>query len=496
MSERRQQASRFGPKAAAGTLDLSMLPEKRDYRRIDAFAREFLRVPKGTGAGDPFILRGWQKMGIVRPLYPAGGKRPRQGLVSMPRGNGKTGLAAVIAMYGLCADLEMGAQVLTVASDERQARLIFDACRRMVELDARLADAVQVYGDRLYMPSTDSTLRPLPAEPAALQGWDPTLVVVDELHVVTPAVWEAVSGAAGKRAESLTLAISTPADRTDSIMWQLVEHGRRGDDPSFVLVEHAAPAGCALDDRDAWKIANPALGDFLHADAMLAVMRTMREEAFRRYRLGQWVGTVDSWLPWGLWDSRADTGRGMPADGETVCLAFDGSASGDSTALVGCTLDGHIFVVAMWEAPEHDPSWRVPRREVAGMIAAAFDRWTVRELAADPWGWRTELEEWADTYPGVVEWNTAHAGRMAPATDRLYAALVDGDVTHDGDERLAAHVNHCVRTQSAMGDLVKKDKRNSTRKIDAAVAAIVAHDRAAWHRANPPKRRRAVGIAS
>src|SRR5699024_9686968 len=224
-----------GPKAAVDEtpLDLSMLPAKRDYRRIDAFAREYLRVPKGVGAGDPFRLRPFQRQ-IVKKMFPPTGSRPRQGVVSMPRGNGKSGLAAVLAIYGLMADEVEGAQVLIVASDERQARIVFNAARRMISLDERLADRVQVFSDRLYVPATDSFMMPMPAEPSALQGWDPTLVVVDELHVVTEPVWDAMALAAGKRPESLTLAISTPADRLDSVMWRLVEYGRGNpDDKSF-----------------------------------------------------------------------------------------------------------------------------------------------------------------------------------------------------------------------------------------------------------------------
>src|SRR5699024_2389412 len=129
------------------------------------------------------------------------------------------------------------------------------------------------------------------------------------------------------------------------------------------------------------------------------------------------------------------------------------------------------------------------------MISAAFERWDVLELAADPWGWRSELEEWASAHGGrVVEWNTAHAGRMAPATDRLYAGVMDRTVTHDGDAVLAEHIGNAVPKQTTMGDLIHKDKRNSSRKIDAAVAAIVAHDRAAYYLANPPKSRRVISF--
>lgn len=485
-----------GPKAAieAGPLDLSMLPDKRDYRRISAFALEYLKVPKGTGALEPFKLRKWQQNDIVKSLYPPTGRRPRQGLVSIPRGNGKSGLAAVLALYGLYADDVQGASVLIVASDERQARIIFNAARRMIQLDERLDERTQIFSDRIYFPETDSELRPLPAEPGALQGFDPSLMIVDELHVVTEAVWEAVSLASGKRPESLTLAVSTPADNVDSVMWRLVEHGRKNpDDKAFRYIEYATPEGYAVDDEEGWAIGNPALGDFLHIDALRATLMTTREAPFRRYRMGQWVGKANSWLPWGEWAKLAEPERGLPGDGEKVVLSFDGSASGDSTALLGCTLDGYIFVVALWQAPENDLRWRVPRNEVTEMVNSCFERWEVLELAADPWGWRSELEEWTGRHGGkVVEWNTAHAGRMGPATDRMYAAVVNGQLSHDGDPELEEHVNNCVATSTALGDLVKKDKRNSSRKIDGAVAAIVCHDRAAWHLANPPKRRRVV----
>ena len=492
-------ALKAGPKAATAEypLDLSMLPVKRDYRRIAAFAAEFLRVPKGTGALDPFRLRPWQRNDICKAFYPPTGKRPRQGLVSMPRGNGKSALAAVLALYALLADEQPGAQVLVVASDERQARIIYNTARRMVQLDERLAEQVQIFSDRLYVPMTDSAMMPLPAEPGALQGYDPTLMIVDELHVVNRAVWEAVSLASGKRAESLTLAISTPADSVDSVMWSLVEYGRSNpDDKSFRLVEYAADDGCSLDDEAQWKQANPALGDFLHADALAATLRTSSEAAFRRYRLGQWAGRKDQWMPWGEWEKRADPDRPTPDDSEPVVLAFDGSASGDSTALIGCTLDGHLFTVAVWEAPEDDPRWRVPRREVTAAVAQCFEQLDVRELAVDPWGWRSEIEDWQTQHGAdrVVEYNTGYRKRMAPATDRFYAATLDQRLTHDADPDLARHIANTVAKSTPMGDIVVKDKRASTRKIDAAVAAIVAYDRASWHLANPPKRRRVAAL--
>ena len=78
---------------------------------------------------------------------------------------------------------------------------------------------------------------------------------------------------------------------------------------------------------------------------------------------------------------------------------------------------------------------------------------------------------------------------MAPATDRLYQAVVTQTVSHDADPRMAAHLAHAVAKRTPMGDLVQKDKRASPRKIDAAVAAIVALDRAAFHTTKSTRKR-------
>src|SRR5215207_4748077 len=230
-----------GPKGnvSAPPLDLTGWPVDLATRR-ERFISEFLTVPRGQGAGEPFRLREFQSKIISGAFAPG----IRTGLVSMPRANGKTMLAAALAV----AELWVGppsAEALVVASDQRQANITLRYARRMVELSPMLAERCHIFADRLYVPETDSLLLPLPAEPGALHGHDPSLLVVDELHVVTEDVWTAVTSAAGKRPESLTLAISTPATTPDCVMWSLVEHGRAGDDQAFFLSEFGAPEGWA-----------------------------------------------------------------------------------------------------------------------------------------------------------------------------------------------------------------------------------------------------------
>ncbi|WP_199254451.1 terminase large subunit domain-containing protein [Mycolicibacterium mengxianglii] len=475
-----------GPKGTITSepLHFSGWPAGRADRRL-RFIADYLRVPKGVGAGEQVALRKFQT-DIVKTVFAPG---IRTGLVSLPRANGKTALAAMLAVAELFVG-DVSAEVLVVASDQRQANITLRMAKRMIELTPELADRAQIYADRIAVPHNDSVLLPLPAEPGALHGFDPSLLIVDELHVVTEAVWEAVTSMTGKRPESLTLAISTPASSPDSIMWKLVDHGRAGDDPAFAIKEFSAPEGCATDDRAAWRTANPALAcenPFLAEDGLEAARRTLREPVFRQLRLGQWVTGAEAWLPFGAWDNCEVDRRVRPR--ERVVLAFDGSASGDSTALVGCTLDGHLWVEGLWENPG-DPRWRVPREDVTRAVDVAFTKYDVVELACDPWGWRSEIEDWAKRHgeKRVLEWNTAHAARMAPATDRLFQAVVTNMVTHDGNPRMAAHIAHCVAKATAMGDLVSKDKKSSPRKIDAAVAAIVAFDRSAFHQSRNRKR--------
>jgi phage terminase large subunit-like protein len=348
---------RAGPKGqvTAPPLNLRRLPRRGGARAI-AFIERYVTVPKGTGARHRMKLRPWQRE-IVRGVLDD--PRPRQALVAIPAGNGKSTLAAAIGLYGLLGDGVEGAQVLVVASDERQARIIFRTAKRVVELDKDLSARVQIFADHLLEPRTDSVFMALPADPGSLQGWDPSMALVDELHVVTDDTFEAISARAGKRDRSLLLAISTPPKAgDDGVMRRLVDHGREGTDPSFYFTEFAAPAGCAVDDEAAWTIANPALDDFLHRDALRATLPPkMRENAFRRYRLGQWVGVDAAWLPDGAWAACADPIRSIP-DGTEIVLAFDGSFNGDTTVLVVATVDRrpHIDLVELWEPDSRTPA--------------------------------------------------------------------------------------------------------------------------------------------
>jgi phage terminase large subunit-like protein len=202
----------------------------------------------------------------------------------------------------------------------------------------------------------------------------------------------------------------------------------------------------------------------------------MREASFRRARLCQLTDTLEeAWLPPGSWAACADATVAIP-DGAEVVLAFDGSFNGDTTVLVVATVAErpHVDLVELWEAA----GTQVPVVDVEQAIRAACRRWRVLEIAADPFRWTRSLQLLDGEGLPILEYPQS-PGRMTPATAKFYEAVVNGALTHSGDSRLARHVGNAVLREDARGARLAKEKRDSPRRIDAAVAAVMGHDRAA-----------------
>lgn len=456
----------------------------REPDRLFRFAEEFCRLPSGVGAGERIRLRPWQRK-LFGGLAESGARRA---YVQMPRKNGKSQLAAILGLYGLVADGEPSALVVSAAADREQARLVFGTARRMVETDEFLSKKIRVYRNELVVPETDSRYRVLSADAHTKEGLNVSLGLVDEIHAhPNRELYDVLSLSTGARAHPLILAITTPGARydrfgADTVAYQLWDYGRRVaagelDDPDFFFAEFAARADCDPTDRAAWREANPALGDFLHEGDLEAAVRVTPENEFKTKRLGIWTVAQQAWLPHGAWDGCAEPGP-APATGAKIVLGFDGSRSRDSTVLVGATVEAkpRLFLIKAWERPQQAAAqWQVPRAEVLAEVLAACAVWQVSELAADTALWVSELQELEGQRVPVVAFPQSPA-RMIPATQRFYEAAVAGTMRHDGAPLLARHVgNAYVKTTGQ----VSKEHKDSGRKIDAAVASIMAYDRAA-----------------
>jgi phage terminase large subunit-like protein len=252
------------------------------------------------------------------------------------------------------------------------------------------------------------------------------------------------------------------------------------DDPSFYFCWWSAEDGADHLSAATWRKANPGFGDLIDPEDFESAAKRTPEVEFRIKRANQWTQTTEAWLPHGAWKA---LGAADPAEITDVVLGFDGSYKRDSTALYGFTVGGkpHGFLIGAWEKPDTaGDEWRVPRAEVQKALHETFQRYRVRRLLCDPYRWETEIDEWADTYGDVVlEFPTNSRQRMVKACGRFYSAVVQGDFTHDGDPTIARHLSNVVLKQTPEGSYITKDAADSPRKIDAAVAAVVAWEAAA-----------------
>jgi phage terminase large subunit-like protein len=160
-------------------------------------------------------------------------------------------------------------------------------------------------------------------------------------------------------------------------------------------------------------------------------------------------------------------------------LFVDGSWNGDSTGIVGCTTDRHLFVVGSWEAPPNDMHWRVPIAEVEETIRVEAKRLGARCVVFDPYRWQRTMQVLEDEGLPIVEFPTNSVARMAPAWKRFYDAVLDEALTHDGDPRLARHIENMRLKIDAQGVRPVKEHKSSSRHIDLGICAVGAFSQAA-----------------
>lgn len=402
-------------------------------------------------------------------------KRPRVYYAQIARKNGKTRAAACLGLAEIC--LKAQRHVYAISDSERNLNsALFQELHDIINASDVLRDSLWIFRDRIECPETGGFIKVRPGNYKAAQGINPHLVLADEVHLLPSEVWDGMQQAGRARSDALLLGITTPGYDLTSRAHELYQQVQTGTLAGRI---YEGDPALPLDDRDNWRAANPCY-DLVpsFAEALAYDQKTMPEHEFRRFALGCWTATESAWLPYGVWDALA-VELDEPPPGTKVWLGFDGSYSGDSTALVGCTNEGHIFVAGHWENPTKRRGWRVPRDEVHEYVVAAFKRWNVQELIVDPPYWQTEIAAWDARWPDkVVEFPTYSRARMAPATTSFTAAVLDKKLTHSGDKNLARHVANCVVVSSAQGDVITKQSKDSPAKIDLAVAAVLAHSRA------------------
>lgn len=214
----------------------------------------------------------------------------------------------------------------------------------------------------------------------------------------------------------------------------------------------------------------------------------------RRFFLNEIVVGQSAFVAPERWDFLARPGDALEP-GEPIALGFDGSKKRDATALLAERLsDRRLFVVRIWERPaDAGPDWRMPTAEVARTVRDTFGAYRVACMFADPYLWQDYLDAWAAEFgeQRVVEFPTNVEQRFDRAIERFTTAAAESELTHDGHETLARHVKNAVLVKGSRKKIrpgedemlakhyLKMAKRGDGLWIDAAVAAVLAHEAAA-----------------
>ena len=485
------------------------------------WAVQFVRqLTHSTGeyAGQPFNLQPWQET-IIRRLFgtlgPDGRRQYRTAFIAIPRKNGKTELAAALALFMLLGDRELGAQVYGAAVDRDQATLVFTAASAMVRHDPELSRMVEIIPStrRMLHAASSSLYRAIPGDAPSAHGYNASAVIYDELHAAPDGkLWDVLRTSSGARRQPLHIVITTAGYDRHSICWELWDYAEKVrdgliTDPTFLPVIYAAPPDADWGDETVWYAANPALGTFRSLDEMRIRFREAqeipaRQNTFRRLYLNQWTESATRWLDGDAWAACAGPvgWRDLPESlaGERVWLGLDLSSKQDLTAaaLVCPGPDDRIRVALHFWIPEANLRQRVDKDRVpydvwaregaltltpGNRVDYAFIRAWVREQASryrleevdiDPWnatGLTTDLQEDGATVVEVGQ----NFRQLSDATKELEALVKARRLQHGGHPVLAWCAANVVVRQDPAGN-VKPDKDKSTERIDGIVALITA----------------------
>ncbi len=479
---------------------------------------QLLKHQDGQFYGQPFALLPWQHAAVSRfygEMNDKGLRRYQYLYLEIPKKNGKSELAAALALYHLFADGEVSGEVYLCAADKDNASIVYNVARKMLEMfpalekRARKVDSQRI----IYNKTNGSVMKVMSAEAFSKHGYKPSCVIFDELHAQpNRALWDIMTfGAGDTRAQPVWIVLTTAGDDPDrhSIGWEQHEYARKVldgeiNDPTWLPIIYGAPEDADIYDERTWYAANPSLGhtidiDKIRQEAVRARNSPGRERLFRWLRLNQWISLKSTgWLPLTLFDGTAGDWSRADLIGKRCYLGLDLGSTCDLTA------GGLVF-------PPQDglPDWRVlyegwipdeAMRERENTDKAPFSQWVQDKYMHATPGNATDYDfvearvlamarEYRICGIGIDKWNSRmltqrlmregmeivevpqNIAGMSPAMKEIERLLRTGEMTHE-KHPVARWCFGNVKIALDGNENIKPMKNKSTGRIDITVAWI------------------------
>ena len=500
-----------------------MLPEssydKAKADRAVAFIQN-LKHTKGKWDGKPFLLLPWQEQ-IVRDIFgivrPDGKRQFRSAYIEIPKKNGKSELAAAIALYLLYGDGEASAEVYGCANDRNQASIVFDVAKRMVEKSPALLRRSKIAAatKRIVNYRNAGFYQVLSAETGTKHGLNISGLVFDEIHAQpNRKLYDVMTkGSGDAREQPLFFIITTAGTDKESICYELhtkaldIMNGRKIDH-SFYPVIYGLSDEDDWNDEANWYKANPSLGYTISIDRVRdaykdALDNPAEENVFKQLRLNIWTNSAVAWIPDHIYE-RGNLKIDFSAlEGRDCYAGLDLSSTSDITAFVlvfppRSESEKYIVLPFFW-LPEETLELRCRRDHVLydvwqrqgyinttegnvihyGFIERFIERlgekYHVIEIAYDRWNATQMVQNLEDMGFTMVPFGQGFKD-MSPPSKELYKLLMEGNINHGGNPVLKWMAQNVVMRQDPAGN-IKPDKERSVEKIDGIVALMMGLDR-------------------
>ena len=511
------------------TLPVGLPELTLGYGVLTWMERELV-VPSGPFAGSPFVATSQQALFLL--WYYAVDKQGRwvfsRAVRRLAKGSGKTPFAAAMALAELLGPVRFGGFVHGVpggcvgvpvrlplvqvaATSEEQTGVTMRIVTGMAHKGSRLQRKYQLDPGKTFIDTpSGGRLRLLTSSAASAEGSESSFVIADEVEHWKPAnggveLWHTLRRNLAKTGSRMLETCNAWEPGVDSVAeasfddWVAQEEGRLREGAGRTLYDaRVAPSFTSLSDE-------PGEGEVSLTDGLKFVyegspwtdIEAIKSEVWspsnpvsvsRRFYLNQPTVSESAWVEPGVWAALADSGRKL-RKGEEVVLFFDGSKSGDNTALVGCCMsDGFVFTVDVWEPEESTGVVDVEDVQAAvDWVRAQFD---VVGFFSDVREWESFAKlQWPREFEdsiivpaqdhgkaaSLVAWDMrSHGLEFATAAEMCRAEIEDGLFSHDGNFVTARHIANCRMAEQRGHITVKKESPKSSKKIDAAVCVIGA----------------------
>lgn len=455
------------------------------------------------------------------------GRLVRRAVLSRSKGWGKSPLVAALCIVEALAPVVLDGwdadgqpvgrewhtlgfkpKVQVVAVSEEQTGNTWDPLLDMIR-NGPVYDNYDVEPLQTFVNVPRGIIQPATSSGTSREGFRPVFTAMDQTESWTPTAGGPRLAATIRRnlAKVQGCSVETPnafepgagsvAEKSHEA-FTLQEEGKLRRDRGM-LFDHREAPDLDLGDEDALRAGLAhAYGDSADVNGGWVSIDRLIDEVYdpgtdpqqaRGFYLNQITHAADSWLSRPEWAACADAAK-VVADRDVIVLGFDGSrkrshAVTDATALVGCRVeDGHLFELGVWEQPEGADGWEVPVDEVQAEVTAAFSRYRVVGMYCDPARWESHIAEWEARWTPQLKvrasrdhpmhWWFGRPTVVVRATEQLHSAIVQGELTHSGESALTRHMLNARRRASRAGIQIAKEHPESPRKIDAAVASILA----------------------